>query len=498
MNPSSQTVRGVTLAPIGRKTTQAPQNRSRVAASEPRRSIMDPGRLAPIGRQPTLEAATGSVTISMQTPSITKRNGYDSIVTQGNSKRAKVDLGGNNAIERAALRASQLGRDPRVPVFDDSQPRLNQMYRGPSGLPVAGNMPGFRNPLPMGVNYSRTVGPENIIFEGLRQPLPSVATMSPATGPSGLAGTSTTNQFMQRSDGVARLGSNPVPAELFNVAAGDIEKKTKSGSPNARVTYTHKLNEMAAAYAGVGQEKTVWVIPIVFEEGGMGADIGTSSLFHWGVDIEHAGYNLSIANYMLAISQSFPKNFAEVMTAQMILTNFRLGGVVAAEEGATKTQYVDKADSNIHRNIVFTVQGPANVFNYWGDVKYQSTVGFIVKGVPLKNIFAHHYLDAGSYNIDAVEPAAIRALNKTALSNNPLQFVPWFDSEGMSDRPGLEELEYVDDYGCIRLGIFIPIGTVMQVYGEVANQDHIDRAWVSAAAAVSSGMLQILVNTQDN
>lgn len=495
-NPSSQTVRSATLAPIGRKTNQAPQNnRVSVGASEPRRSRFDAGRLGPIGPEPRLPAATSSVTISMQTPSITKRRGIDSIVTGGNSKRQKVDLGGNNARELAALRQTQLGRTSRTPSFNDTEPRLNGMFRGPQGMPVAANMPGFRNPLPMNSNYSRTVGPENIIFEGLRQPLPSVTNMSPATGPSGLSGTSTTNQFMQRSNGLARIGSGPSAIDLFNQAAGEMEKKTKSGSPNARITYTHTLNEMAAAYAGVTQEKTIWILPIVFEEGGMGVDGNRGDLFHWGVDVEHAGYSLAIANYILAVSQPFPASFAEVMTPQMILTNFRFAGIVAAEEGATKSQYVDKPDAHIHRNIVFTVQGEADVFNYWGDAKYGQRVGLIVKGVPLKNIFAHHYLDVGSYNIDAVEPAAIRALNKTALSNNPLQFVPWFDDEGMANEPSPGELEYVDDYGVMHLGVYIPVGTVIQVFGEVANKIHIERAWVSAAATVSAGMIRILVDT---
>jgi hypothetical protein len=480
------------------RRTTAPQSRRTVAASEPRRSIFDAGRTAAVGAGFTIPNPSTGPTMMMMTPSTTKRKGYDSIVTGGASKRAQVDLGGNSPAVDAALRASQLGRTPVRPVFNDSEPRINGAFgRTNEGVPVMPNMPAFRNPLPMGVDYSRTTGPENIIFSGLRQPLPSVATMSPAFGVSrGLSGTGTTGQFMQVPSAVAPAGgSAPNPVDLFNRAAGDIEKKTKSGSPNARITYTHTLNEIAAAYAGVTQEKTIWIIPIVFEEGGMGYNANRGDLFHFGVDIQHSGYNLAIANYMLALSQVYPNSHADVITPQHVLTNFRVGGVVAAEEGPTKSQYVDKQDSHIHRNIVFTVQGEANIYNYWGDVKYGQRIGLILKGVALKNIFAHHYLDVGSYNIDAADPTSIRALNQQALSNNPLQFVPWFDDEGMSSRPDPSQLEYLDDYGIVRMGIFIPIGTVLQVFGEVANQCYISRAWTSAAATYKSGLLRILVNT---
>ena len=498
MNPSSTTVRTVSMAPIGTRRVGAPQRHIAAGASEPRRSIFDAGRTAAVGPGYLIpNPATGGTTM-MMTPSITKRNGVDSIVTGGNSKRQKLDIGGNSAAELAALRGTQLGRTPVRPVFNDSEPRINGAFgRTNEGVPVMPNMPAFRNPLPMGVDYSRTTGSENIIFRGLRQPLPSVTNMTPAFGGSrGLSGTSTTSQFMQVPSAVAPAGgSGPNPVDLFNQAAGDIEKKTKSGSPNARITYTHTLNEIAAAYAGVTQEKTLWIIPIVFEEGGSGYNANRGDLFHFGVDVEHSGYNLAIANYMLAISQVYPNSHAEVITPQHVLTNFRFGGVVASEEGPTKSQYVDKQDAHIHRNIVFTVQGEANVYNYWGDVKYGQRIGLILKGVALKNIFAHHYLDVGSYNIDAADPTSIRAINQQALSNVPLQFVPWYDDEGMMSRPDPSQLEYLDDYGIVRMGIFIPIGTVLQVFGEVANQAYISRSWTSAAATYKSGMLRILVNT---
>jgi len=502
-NPSGTTVRTVSMAPIGRRTTQAPQNnRVSVGASEPRRSIFDQGRTAPIGQGFAIPIPAAGQTISMFTPSITKRNGVDSIVTQGNSKKAKVNLGGNSAQELAMMRASQLGRTPVRPVFNDSEPRINgQFGRTNEGLPLMPNMPAFNNPLPMNVNSSRTTGGENIILQGLRQPLPSVATMSPAFGVSrGLSGTGTTGQFMQVPSAVAPTagGSGPNPADLFNAAAADIEKKTKSGSPNARVTYTHTLNEVAAAYAGATQEKTIWILPIVIEEGGQGWSNEHSSLYNFSVDVEHAGYQLAIANYLIALSQLFPKSRAEEITPEIILSNFRFGGIVAAEEGPTKSQYVDKQDAHIHRNIVFTVQGEANVFNYWGDVAYGQTVGLIVKGVPLKNIFAHHYLDVGSYNIDPSDPTQVREINQRALSNNPLQFVPWHSDNGMIDEPSTAELEYVDNFQRVRQGVFIKIGTVIQVFGEVANDAYIKRAWASSAATYKTGMLRILVDTQSN
>lgn len=500
--PSPYNVRQVTRAPIGRRTTVAPQNnRVSVGPSEPRRSIFDRGQTSAIGPGFAIPLpATGS-TMVMNTPSTIKRNGVDSIVTQGNSKRNKVDLGGNTAQELALLRATQLGRTPVRPVFNDAEPRINGAFgRTPGeGLPVMAGMPGFRNPLPMNVDYSRTTGSENIIFEGLRQPPPSVANMSPAfgAGSAGLRGTSTTSQFMQVPSAVAPTagGSGPNPATLFNEAAADIEKKTKSGSPNARITYTHTLNEVAAAYAAATQEKTIWIIPIVFEEGGQGWNGQSGQLYNFGIDVQHAGYNLAIANYMIALSQKYPDSPADVITPDHLLTNFRYGGIVAAEEGATKSQYISKDDAHIHRNIVFTVQGEANVYNYWGDVKYGQKVGLVLKGVALKNIFAHHYLDAGSYNIDATDPTSIRVINQQALSNNPLQFVPWYDEEGMADEPDPSMLEYIDDYGTVRQGVYIPVGTVLQVFGEVANKSYTDRSWASAAATYKSGMIRILVNT---
>jgi hypothetical protein len=488
------------MAPIGRKQTQAPQRSMTIGASEPRRTVLNADRTAAIGTGYAIPVPQSGARIAMPSgPSITKRNGVDSIVLQGNSKRQKVDLGGNSPQELAALRATQLGRTSTTPRFNDSEPSFFQMGRGNQGLPVANNLPPFTNPLPMNVNYARTAGAERIIFQGMQSsmPFPSVATMAPAFGVSrGLAGTSTTSQFMNIDSGAApRGGSAPDIVSQFNTAAANIEKKTKTGSPNARTTYTHTLTEMAAAYAAVAQEKMIWVVPILIEDGAMTFDGRSGQLKSWDVDTQHAGHNLAVANYMLALAQQFPRKISEIRTVEQILANFRYAGVVASEEGPTKSQYVDKADAHIHRNIVMTIQGEVDVYNYWGDVKYGQTVGLIVKGVPLKDVFAHHYINAGTYNIDAVEPAAVRKIDTSALSNVPIQYVPWFDENGMSDEPDLKDLKYGDDYGICRTGPFIRVGTVIQVYDEVANEAYISRAPFSVAATVKTGLLRVLVTT---
>jgi hypothetical protein len=500
MNPSPIVPRAITMAPIGRKQTQAPQRRMAIGASQPRRTVLNADQTASIGTGYAIPVPQSGARISMPSgPSITKRKGVDSMVLQGASKRQQVDLGGSSPAEYAALRATQLGRTSTTPRFNDSEPRFFQQGRGNQGLPVANNLPPFTNPLPMNVNYSRTVGAERIIFQGMESslPMPSVATMSPAFGVSrGLAGTSTTSQFMNvDSGGTPRGGSGPDIVAQFNAAAGNIEKKTKTGSPNARTTYTHTLNEMAAAYAAVAQEKMIWIVPILIEDGAMTFDGKSGQLQSWGVDIQHAGHNLAVANYMLALSQPFPRKIAEIQKVENVLSQFRYAGVVASEEGATKSQYVDKEDAHIHRNIVMTLQGEVDVYNYWGDVKYGQSVGLIVKGVPLKDIFAHHYINAGTFNIDAVEPAAVRKVDTSALSNNPIQYVPWFDEVGMSEEPDISELEYGDDFGIVRTGVFIRVGTVIQVYDEVANEAYISRAPYSVAATVKTGLLRILVTT---
>ena len=89
----------------------------------------------------------------------------------------------------------------------------------------------------------------------------------------------------------------------------------------------------------------------------------------------------------------------------------------------------------------------------------------------------------------------MRKVDKSALSNVPIQYVPWHDENGMSDEPDLGELEYRDDFGICRMGTFIRVGTVIQVYDEVANEAFISRAPFSVAATVKSGLLRILVTT---
>ena len=495
-NPSTQANRAITMQrPHGGAPQSSGQHMS-MTQTGPRRSVFDAGQMNPMGRNPRMQAPVNGQIISLQTPSTTKRKGINSMVLDGNSKRPKLDIGGNNAQEIAALRRIGMANSPNVPVLDDANPRIQSIQStGANGLPMASGMMGFRNPLPMNVNYSRNAGGEAVIYQGLRQPLPSVATMSPSFA-SSLSNTAREKGFIAPNLPSARVvGANQNPADLFAAAARSLEKNTKSGSPNARITHTVRLAETAAAYAAFAQEKMIIVVPVVTDDGATVFNARLAQFMIGEVDIEFLAFNLAVANYMLALSQLFPMSRDQVTTPDMVIDSFRYGGIVAAEEGPTQSQYVNKVDAHIHRNLVFTTQGEADVFNYWGAVHYGQAVGLIVKGVALKNVFAHHYLDVGTYNIDAMNPAAVRKLAADALSNNPVQLVPWYDKTGMATEPSTAELEYVDDLGEIRLGRWIPVGTVMQLFDNVGDAAHIARSWTSVAATVQSGLIRILVDT---
>lgn len=495
-NPSQLSNRAITMKRPGRPAGVLPQTHMTLAQNGPRRSVFDPGATNPIGGGGRgVRLPPNGPVMSMQTPSTTKRKGINSIVLDGNSKRPKVELGGNNPRELAQLRQMGLANSPNVPVLDDANPRIQQLQLGGAQqLPMASGMPGFRNPLPMNVNYSRNEGGEQVVYQGLRQPLPSVATMAPSFA-SSLSNTASNATFVTPNQPSARTGQVQNPTALFADAARRLEKNTKSGTPNARITYTVRLAEAAAAYAAFAQEKMILITPVMTDDDSTTFNARMSELMLGQIDIEYVAFNLAIANYMLALSQLYPTSRDQIITPDQVIDSFRYSGIVASEEGPTQSQYTNKADAHIHRNIVFTIQGEADVFNYWGAVHYGQKVGLIVKGVALKNVFAHHYLDVGTYNIDAMNPAAVRKLKADALSNNPVQFVPWYDKTGMAPEPSAAELEYVDDFGELRLGRWIPVGTVIQLFDVVADEAHIARSWTSVAATVQSGMIRVLVDT---
>jgi hypothetical protein len=175
-----------------------------------------------------------------------------------------------------------------------------------------------------------------------------------------------------------------------------------------------------------------------------------------------------------------------------VLERYKLLGIPVGEEGQLKTKNYERSTNNVARNLALVLTGPATVYNYWPGAQLGQTVGFIVRGVPLRHIYAVNERDAGSYNVDPDKPMEIRRLDTSVLSQRPLQLVPWYDANGFSDTPSYSELHYDDEFGVERKGVFIKMGKFLQLLrSQLPDEATSSRAPFNMAATAESGTCRV-------
>lgn len=277
--------------------------------------------------------------------------------------------------------------------------------------------------------------------------------------------------------------------------AADREKisySDDSGTPNPRVKYTFLLSKKACAYA----LPTMAYQPVFGIRDPTPIDESTplTNGHAFLARAETTIFDLVVTNYELAMAQKRAAHPGEVCTPRDVLTDYRFLGICAAEEGNSSSySNATLVNRSLPRNLVVTLGGSAfSVLNYWDDkLTYGSNVGFILKGVPLKDLVARNGATKGTFNLDP-STKNVHSVNLSITAPVVLQFVPWFG--GPAETPNAAALAYVDQFGCDEIGVYIPVGQFLQYHGDIGDRQVIKRAWCSREAAVHAGTIALLVS----
>lgn len=491
-----------------RLTTRRPTGRMRDPVSRGFSAPEGPGRVNPFngrgnpgqigaGAIPGFAPPNGSTVFDRSTPATNgKRRGVDNnIIGPGSVRRPRLDIGGTSSASLARMAGTVLGSSLAPPVFSDSHPALNQFQSGPEGAPFMGGVGPIYDPYQRGITPTSRSDPQQISWGNMPAERPSIWDSSPASAtPNGMAGTASGEQFINLGGGAqVSIGTqNPFEEVDWQKAAANASKSNMTGTPNARVKYTWTLTHQAAQYAAF----QMTAFPVISMAGGDQSPTDfEQSLGSLMAPTQRGNiFVLPVANYLMAANQPRPTSPADVVTPAQMIETFKMLGVAASEEGGRETLRSEYTENGVLRNVVVTMGGEAfTVNNCFGKGGAGCKVGFIVKAVPISDVWAVNPRDHGTFNLVASKPDAVVALNLNLVARNVIQRIPWLGAPGV-EAPSHEELLYVDDFGVEHTGIFEPFGSLMQKHGEFGSDLEIDRAWCSANACQNAGQLGVLIS----
>ena len=415
------------------------------------------------------------------------------------NKRTRLDIGGTSARALAAMRGTPLGGNAAPqqmgPSPDLARLQLLSAVQPGGGQPIANGMPTAPPEFyTRGINFSARAA------DGALGGMPGKPTyFDPVRrapgGAGGLAGTQSGSQFITPGGGVqSTVGGISNPFLQVDYAALAAQKTTRSDDllePNQTAKYNVTLDRStAAAIATVALKHNV-----MFQFCQLQAQPTPSQRRFRALAApmpEVKAYTLPVLNYLLATEQTRPLSLAEVVETDFVLDRYKLVGVPVGEEGQLTTKNFERGTNNVARNLALVLTGPAVVFNYWPGAQLGSMVGFILRGVPLRHIYAINERDRGSYNISADKQMEVRKLDTAVVSQCPLQLVPWYDPKGMARVPPLSDLLYIDEFGVERKGEFIPFGYFLQLFqSQLPDSVVSERAPFSMAATAASGTCRV-------
>jgi len=151
-------------------------------------------------------------------------------------------------------------------------------------------------------------------------------------------------------------------------------------------------------------------------------------------------------------------------------------------------------DSSVGMTLINTVGGMAyKVANFWGDdVKEDGQYLFwLIKGIPLKNPTFRTNADARNVTHPMIN--RLDASMGKVFVDVPIQVIPWTHSE--KKWPTMEDLEYVDDFGRKKYGVYIPVGYVQNV-PPTDDGNFASTAIHDAASMIRLPPMSIMINAQ--
>ena len=423
------------------------------------------------------------------------------VYQQGNER---IPIGGNSAADNAIMLRTALGSSLTPPRFGVAAPMLNQWSRdAATALPVAGGMPALQDFAIRGQSFANR---DTIALRGMPMEKPAYfdsynpSVERPVVNS---IGSESEALFINQRESDASRGrlmgaGDPFRNFAWDAASSNVSSSTKDTfGANPIAKYTVTASAVAAAYMRSEQlgQMMFMAIELSPTPGSGGKTTGANG---FGLDRaipRHSVYALAVVNYLLHCSQGFPESVDDVVSVARVMDSFRFVGFAAAESGASETRYLDPAASSPARtrNVVLQMAGELQMRNVVGHVPYGHWFGFIVKGVPIDEIYAQNSSETPSYNINASEPNQIEvcvAQDGRRLSQVPIQFVPWYDTKRNHRHPRMEELVYYDDFGLQRIGKYIEVGFITD---EPQRRDlaTIARTPFSANAALHSGALRV-------
>jgi hypothetical protein len=438
--------------------------------------------------------ANGPVTTYNIAASNLKRGRVDNNVGGDASiRRTRANIGGTSDRDMAAMGSTILGTNAAPIQFGNQLPSIFNVQPGIDGGPTFG---GF-GPVPYDEAY-RNTGPVGAASgPGMLAGFPAKPTYfnTQRSVPTQFSHTASSARFQPSQSNGTAVGGSSDPIRSFDMqqTSENTTRSNKTGGHAPRIKHTFTL----AAETAQLSANELTAMPLIHEvthlapANGDQVSYGLIGAPSPGVRI----WDIVTANWLMATEQPAPQTIADVITAQEMMTKYRIIGSGASDEGH---QYAQGGRERMHaltqRNIVANLGGEAlQVWNFWGEIPYAQRVGFILKGVPIDSIWAFNPRQPGSYNLSANHGTTTEQLDSSAVAKVLLQFVPWM-SKASGDTPKYQDLLYHDDFGVARLGIWIPFGTVLQTHGQLGNQDDIQAAPFSIAAAHRTGKLTMIIS----
>jgi len=182
--------------------------------------------------------------------------------------------------------------------------------------------------------------------------------------------------------------------------------------------------------------------------------------------------NVTALNWCLAAGSRMPAEPSDVELPEDVVSRYAFEGVVATEDGKSEL-YFDR-ERGAERAFNCTVRGPENTHNVFGDYLRVGTKLYVIwkKEPIMRKVFR-------------VDPRGGSLPLPTAnISTHAVQAS--FFGDYRHDKPPMDALRYVDEFGRVRYGIAHRIGTV----GNVALM-HVDEGDLAKSTSDFSALLAL-------
>lgn len=181
-------------------------------------------------------------------------------------------------------------------------------------------------------------------------------------------------------------------------------------------------------------------------------------------ETRHTMMTIHTFNFLQAKLCGIPNSIDDVKTAQELWNEWCLDGIGVSADGQDNQEQELNKTQRTSRERVWNniIGGPARTFDLWDNQPPGTSLFLILKQVDAPSRYRLG-LDSSSYSTPS-EPGSNP--NRTP---RPFQLVPW--AKCGHKKPPLSVLRYKDDFGIVRVGVAIFVGTMYYSDGQMSYDE---------------------------